>query len=78
MTLRWPDRKRSLLLIDSLRDALNASVETSKKSPETSESPPVLSDAGPSWICAHCHKDNPGNFEECWKCQQLRRREEKA
>jgi hypothetical protein len=29
-------------------------------------------DPGPSWICAHCHEENPGNFGECWKCQRLR------
>jgi hypothetical protein len=23
----------------------------------------------PSWTCPHCHQENPGNFEECWKCQ---------
>jgi hypothetical protein len=31
-------------------------------------------DLGPSWICAHCHEDNPGNFDECWKCQRNRPR----
>jgi hypothetical protein len=29
-------------------------------------------DVGPSWICAHCHEENPGNFGECWKCQKIR------
>lgn len=36
------------------------------------------SDAGPSWRCPGCGEDNPGNFEECWKCQRLRRREDEA
>jgi hypothetical protein len=31
-------------------------------------------DPGPSWICAHCHEENPGNFDECWKCQRNRPR----
>ena len=41
--------------------------------------PPVKeADVGPSWICAHCQEENPGNFDECWKCQRIRRREHKA
>jgi hypothetical protein len=27
---------------------------------------------GAPWICAHCHEENPANFGECWKCQQIR------
>jgi hypothetical protein len=34
--------------------------------------PPVEKAPGPSWICGHCHEENPGNFGECWKCQQMR------
>jgi|SRR5882724_5638706 len=35
--------------------------------------PPIAEeDPGPVWICAHCHEENPGNFEECWKCQRNR------
>jgi hypothetical protein len=30
------------------------------------------SESGPSWICPGCHEENPGNFEECWKCQRNR------
>ena len=34
-----------------------------------SESP----DAGqPTWVCPKCHEENPGNFDECWKCQTWR------
>jgi hypothetical protein len=33
---------------------------------------------GPPWICAHCHEENPDNFEQCWKCQRIRRREDKT
>jgi hypothetical protein len=41
--------------------------------------PPVKApDVGSSWICAHCHEENPGNFEECWKCQRIRQRDDKA
>jgi hypothetical protein len=72
MTLRWPDRKRGLVLFDSLRDALNASAEAPNESLGGLESPRIQSDAGPSWMCAHCHEENPGNFEECWKCQRNR------
>jgi hypothetical protein len=28
-----------------------------------------------SWICPSCHESNPGNFDECWKCQRNRPRE---
>ena len=27
----------------------------------------------PAWTCPFCHEKNPGNFEECWKCQRDRR-----
>lgn len=30
------------------------------------------------WICPHCHEENPGNFEECWKCQRNRPAERKS
>jgi hypothetical protein len=33
------------------------------------ESPDV---GQPSWICPNCHEENPGNFDECWKCQTWR------
>jgi hypothetical protein len=26
----------------------------------------------PAWTCPHCHEQNPGNFQECWKCQKFR------
>jgi hypothetical protein len=29
-------------------------------------------DPRPAWTCAHCHEENPENFEECWKCQKIR------
>jgi len=25
-----------------------------------------------AWKCAGCGEENPGNFEECWKCQRDR------
>jgi hypothetical protein len=40
--------------------------------------PAKETDVGPSWICTHCHEQNPGNFGECWKCQRIRRREDEA
>jgi hypothetical protein len=30
------------------------------------ESPDV---GKPSWTCAKCREENPGNFDVCWKCQ---------
>jgi hypothetical protein len=29
-------------------------------------------DDRPVWVCPKCHEENPGNFNECWKCLQLR------
>ena len=31
---------------------------------------------GDRWICSNCHEANPGNFEECWKCQRNRPRKD--
>ncbi len=28
--------------------------------------------AAASWKCLSCGEDNPGNFNECWKCQTIR------
>jgi hypothetical protein len=36
------------------------------------------SDPRPSWTCPDCGEDNPGTFNECWKCQRLRAEEESA
>ena len=27
---------------------------------------------GSAWKCAGCGEDNPGSFQECWKCQRGR------
>jgi hypothetical protein len=29
-------------------------------------------DDGPAWKCRSCGEENPGNFNECWKCLKLR------
>jgi len=29
-------------------------------------------DGRPVWVCPECGEENPGNFEECWKCQTWR------
>ena len=29
----------------------------------------------PAWTCAKCGEENPGNFDECWKCQTWRAEE---
>jgi hypothetical protein len=29
-------------------------------------------DPGPSWMCAKCGEENSRNFDECWKCQGVR------
>jgi len=29
-------------------------------------------DDQPVWVCPKCHEENPGNFNECWKCMTMR------
>jgi hypothetical protein len=31
-----------------------------------------VEDGRPEWTCANCGEQNPGNFDECWKCQTWR------
>jgi hypothetical protein len=31
-----------------------------------------IEDGRPEWTCANCGEQNPGNFDECWKCQTCR------
>jgi hypothetical protein len=31
-----------------------------------------IQDDRPAWVCVKCHEENPGNFNECWKCMKLR------
>jgi hypothetical protein len=72
MTLMWPRRKRSLMLFDSMRDAVNISLEATKKLAEGQKAAEIKEVGGPLWICPNCHEENPGNFEECWKCLKFR------
>lgn len=76
MTLFWADRKRRMVLFNSLRRAMDASLE----SVETLEAQNKanIKDAKGPWICPHCHEENPGNFEECWKCLKFRPTEVKV
>jgi hypothetical protein len=36
---------------------------------ELNQGPPA---DGAKWVCPKCQEENPGNFDECWKCQTLR------
>jgi hypothetical protein len=40
--------------------------------------PPVEKNPGPAWTCEHCQEENPGTFEECWKCQRMRSPQRKS
>jgi hypothetical protein len=31
-----------------------------------------VEESRPVWTCANCGEENPGNFDECWKCQTWR------
>ncbi len=35
-------------------------------------------DDRPNWVCPKCHEENPGNFDECWKCLKIRDEAENA
>jgi hypothetical protein len=71
ITLFWAERKRRMVLFDSLRRAVDTSLETVERL-EALNKPEIRGGADPSWICPHCHEDNPENFEECWKCLKFR------
>jgi len=71
ITLFWAERKRRMVLFDSLRRAMDASLGTVEGSVAENK-PEIRGGAEPSWNCPHCHEDNPGNFEECWKCLKFR------
>jgi hypothetical protein len=43
--------------------------EVSPIQDEEDEAPEI---EGPTWVCPKCHEENPGNFDECWKCQTWR------
>ena len=44
------------------------------------EDPAIESEteSAPAWNCPKCHAENPGNFDECWKCQTWRAEESNA
>jgi hypothetical protein len=60
-TVRYP-------LVDrAKRDAaLRAAIE------EDERSQPAPAEDGPAWTCKACGEENPGTFNECWKCMKLR------
>lgn len=42
------------------------------------QNPEPAADAGPAWKCKSCGEENPGNFNECWKCLKIRDEAENA
>jgi hypothetical protein len=47
--------------------------ETEEKAvPESALELEPTKDERPSWECLKCGEENPGNFDECWKCQTWR------
>jgi hypothetical protein len=45
---------------------------------EEEQNPEQTADAGPAWKCKSCGEENPGNFNECWKCLKIRDEAENA
>jgi hypothetical protein len=39
---------------------------------EDEQNPEPTADDGPAWICKSRGEENPGNFNECWKCLKMR------
>jgi len=75
MRLIWADHKQQLTLFRSLETALEEAASiTNERAQRMREERVDASDPdpGPPWTCSACHEENPGNFEECWKCQRLR------
>jgi hypothetical protein len=73
-----------LLRVRLLKDNEKVVFPLAKAAVETAESQEtsVLSleptdDDRPEWTCKSCGEENPGNFDECWKCQEPRGTEEK-
>jgi hypothetical protein len=53
--------------------------ETEEASGSGSDGDPKLQEENkPAWTCRKCGEKNPGNFEECWKCQTWRAEENDA
>jgi hypothetical protein len=77
MTLHWANAKHRIDIYAALAEALKA-----LELPAVSAGVPIDLDAavaaagdgrvGPSWRCSSCREENPGNFEQCWKCQKER------
>jgi len=66
LTLHWgeyqaTDRYVSVARGGDLPIDLSAAVKASGAEP-----------VGRSWKCGSCGEVNPGNFEQCWKCQAVR------
>ena len=53
----------------TLAEDLKAAREAAEEDTVVLEEAP---DTGPAWICPKCQAENPGNFDECWKCQTWR------
>jgi hypothetical protein len=77
MKLYWGKTKRRVIIYPALAEAIKALEppvippsepiylnETADLKGTESERPP--------WDCKSCGEENPGNFDECWKCQAWR------
>jgi hypothetical protein len=77
MTLRWANSKRRIDIYPSMAEALQAlDPPTAPPGVPIDLNAPALATGagpiGPDWRCKFCGEENPGNFEECWKCQNDR------
>ncbi len=52
--------------------AIQTAAERKEIEEEDEQNPEPTADAGPAWKCKSCGEENPGNFNECWKCLKMR------
>jgi hypothetical protein len=43
-----------------------------RAAPEVAAVKGLSDDTRPAWVCPKCGDENPGNFDECWKCLAMR------
>ncbi|HLQ12449.1 MAG TPA: hypothetical protein VK130_04270 [Steroidobacteraceae bacterium] len=70
LKVQWSRRRRYITLYSALDRALEdpEPKEPLEEEPDGESAEP----AGPNWRCAKCGEENPGNFDECWKCETER------
>jgi hypothetical protein len=75
LLLYWGKSKRQLPLYPELAGAIKAletPVPAESEALKLTEAVASAEPAGLAWNCPKCGEENPGNFNECWKCLEMR------